>query len=199
MKFLILSELGWLRQAFGQALHRAASANSGVAAMEFALIAPVMVTMFLGMTEVTTSVNTDRKLALVSRTLADLTGRATTMSSSEMADVFSAGNIVTQPYSTATATFVVSSIVVTVSGSTVTGKVAWSCASGTGAVKRPTGTSYPVPASFASSVSFILSEAKMVYTPMFGGQFTGGIMTFDETTPWPVRNATQVTWSGTAC
>lgn len=185
------------------ALCRAATrfrrAQHGVAALEFALIAPAMVILFLGMSEVTVSVNTDRKLALVARTLADLTGRATTVAAADMTAIFSAGKTVMQPYSTTTAGFVVSSIVVTTSGSTVTGKVDWSCASGAGATKRAAGSAYTVPASFTTASSFVLVEAKMAYTPLLGGQFTNGILNFNETLPWPVRNGAQVVWSGTAC
>lgn len=178
---------------------RLARNDAGLAALEFALVAPVMVAMLLGMSELTVGVNTDRKLALASRTMADLTGRATSTTTSDMAAVFTAGSIVMQPYSSAAAKFVVSSILVTTSGTTTTGTVGWSCANATGVAKRTVGSTYPVPASFKTASSFILVEATMAYTPMFGGQFTGGIMNLNETIPWPVRNGAQVTWSGTAC
>jgi Flp pilus assembly protein TadG len=173
--------------------------TSGVAALEFALIAPAMVVMFLGMTEVTAGINTNRKLVLVSRTLADLTGRFTRIASSDVSNVFAAARTVMQPYSSDAARMVVSSVVVTTSGSTSTGTVAWSCATGTGASPRTANSTYPVPASFTSATSFILVETKLTYVPMFGGQFTGGAIEMNETIPWPVRNAPQVSWSGAAC
>jgi Flp pilus assembly protein TadG len=174
-------------------------ARSGVAAIEFALIAPVMVTLLLAMAEVTISVNTDRKLSLVTRTLADLTGRASVMTSTDMQAVFDAGRAVMQPYSSANGAFVISSVVVTMSGTTPTGAVAWSCASGPAAAKRRAGTPYTVPAVFASAASFIVVESKMPYTPILGGQFTNGVINLNETLPWPVRNGTQVSWSGASC
>jgi Flp pilus assembly protein TadG len=174
-------------------------ARSGVAAIEFALIAPVMVTLLLAMAEVTISVNTDRKLSLVTRTLADLTGRASVMTSNDMQAVFDAGRAVMQPYSSAKGAFVISSVVVTMSGTTPTGAIAWSCASGPAAAKRRAGTPYTVPAVFASAASFIVVESKMPYTPILGGQFTNGVINLNETLPWPVRNGTQVSWSGASC
>jgi Flp pilus assembly protein TadG len=183
----------------GSVARRFWQARNGVAAIEFALIAPVMVTLLLAMTEVTVSVNTDRKLSLVTRTLADLTGRATVMTSNDMQAVFDAGRAVMQPYSAANGGFVISSIVVTMSGTTPTGAVAWSCANGPNAAKRTSGSPYTVPASFASAASFIVVESKMPYTPILGGQFTNGVINLNETLPWPVRNGTQVSWSGASC
>jgi Flp pilus assembly protein TadG len=174
-------------------------ARQGVAALEFALVAPVMVVMFLGMTEVTVGVNTDRKLALVSRTLADLTARASQMTTADMTTIFTAAKIVMQPYSTTALKMVVSSVTVTTSGSTTTGSIAWSCASGSGATARAPNSSYTVPDSFKTATSFIVVETSLDYTPMFGGQFTGGTLKFNETTPWPVRNASSVVWSGSNC
>lgn len=181
---------------------RFGQAQQGVAALEFALIAPVMVIMFLGMTEVTVGVNTDRKLALVSRTLADLTARATSMNSTDMGNIFSAAKIVMQPYSSAGLNMVVTSVLVTTSGTTVTGKVDWSCASGPSAAARKTGTAYTVPDSFKTAQSFVVVETNMTYTPMFGQQIVNGALTFNETTPWPARNpgpAGNIAWTGTAC
>lgn len=182
-------------QAFGRS-------QAGVAAVEFALVLPVMIVMYLGMTEVTVGVNTDRKLTLLSRSLADLTSRANTISPAEMSNIFAASTAVMQPYDGSKVKMAVTSVLVTPGpNSTTVGTVDWSCAQGTGATKRGTGTNYPVPAGFTTATSFILVETAMTYVPMFGGRFLGGTSSINlgETTPWPVRNGGQVSWQGTAC
>jgi Flp pilus assembly protein TadG len=61
------------------------------------MVLPVMVLMYLGMTEMTFGVNTDRKITMLSRTLADLTGRATSVNKAEMDIIFAALTSVMAP------------------------------------------------------------------------------------------------------
>ena len=79
----------------------------GVAAVEFAIVLPVMVMMYFGMTELHFGISTDRKITLLSRALADLTGRATTINSSDMDTIFAASTSVMAPYNAALASMVV--------------------------------------------------------------------------------------------
>src|SRR5260370_2301338 len=50
--------------------------RSGLAALEFAIIAPVMLVMFLGTVEFSSGIAVNRKVTLIARTLSDLTSRA---------------------------------------------------------------------------------------------------------------------------
>ena len=49
----------------------------GVAAVEFAVIVPVMLVLFFGMVEFSSGVAVDRKVTLMARTLSDLTSQNT--------------------------------------------------------------------------------------------------------------------------
>lgn len=182
-----------------RSVRRAAAAfrrgEAGVAAVEFALVLPVMVLMLLGLSEVTLAVNHDRKVTLISRALADLSSRVGTLSSSDVSDIFGAASIIMQPFNGSRLRMVVSQMKVTKVGSNFQGSVDWSCARGTGAVAKPAGT-YTVPAGFQTDASYyILVETTLPYTPMFGRTITGTI-TLGDTTPWPIRNTPRVTLSG---
>src|SRR3954447_5735127 len=191
---------------------RALSASSqGVAAVEFAIVLPVMVLMYLGMSELTFGISTDRKITLLSRTLADLTGRATTVDSSAMDTIFAASTSVMAPYNSALAKMVVSSIVVTDTGTKdaggnpiVQGTVCWSSAKGSGAVALTKGTKVTVPDGFrTANSSYIRADVAMPYTPVFGTGILQMVtnrssITLTDQTPWPVRNVKEVVWTGTS-
>lgn len=182
----------------------------GVAAVEFAMVLPVMVLMYLGMTELTFAVNTDRKVTLLSRTLADLTGRATSMSTSEMDAIFGASLAVMAPYNGANVKMIVSSIVVKDTGQVSNGQpvlkgtVCWSVAKGPGNPPGlAKGTVVTIPDGFQTAdSSFIRADVSIDYTPVFGSsvmQWVTGAssLLLSEQTPWPVRNVKEVVWQGT--
>ena len=188
-------------------------AVEGIAAVEFALVLPVMVTMFFGLSEVTLAINVDRKLTLLSRSLADLSTRVSALSQSDLANVFAAASAIMRPYDTSTTQMVISSILVTQSGSTFTGSVDWSCAKGLATKQssesqasfdannlkaRPANSSYTVPPGFQTSTtkSFVLVETLLPYNPVFGQIITGTIR-MRESIPWPIRNNDKVTGPGT--
>jgi Flp pilus assembly protein TadG len=192
---------------------RWAGATDGLAIIEFALVVPVMLVLLLGMTELTLAVSTDRKLTLLSRSLADLTSRAvttdgsgtttqSTVNGTEMTNIFAASGAILQPSPGASPRMVVSSMKASLlpDGVTYAASVAWSCASGAGAAPKATNTTYPVPAGFQaadkSDVYYVLAETTLPYRPTFGVAITG-TLNLNESTPWPVRNGTKVKFVGT--
>ena len=56
----------------------------GLSAVEFALLLPLMLTLYLGGVEVSNAVAADRKVAIVARTVADLASRMKTISNADM-------------------------------------------------------------------------------------------------------------------
>ena len=172
----------------------------GVAAVEFALILPILIAFYLGLTELQPGISIKRKLTLVTRTLADLTTRASSMPTSDLKDVFGAANTIMRPYDTQAKTqMVVSSVRVEKSGSsTYKGYVDWSCDwnPGTGSddiKKKAKNTEVPVPPGFQTDgiKSFILTETKYPYSPTIGYKITGTVSLTDSV-PWPVRDADSV-------
>jgi len=64
-----------IRARTRRSLRRFLADKRGVSAIEFAMLLPLMVTLYLGGAEVSQAIAIDRKMTLVARTLADLTSQ----------------------------------------------------------------------------------------------------------------------------
>ena len=64
--------------------------KDGIAAIEFGLIAPIMILMYFGMAEIATTISVDRKVSHSTNVAGDLTTQSETVSATEMADILAA-------------------------------------------------------------------------------------------------------------
>jgi Flp pilus assembly protein TadG len=71
--------------------------TQGVSAVEFALLLPLMLTMYLGGSEVANAVATSRKVTLVSRTVADLASQSASITDISMTNILNASAAVISP------------------------------------------------------------------------------------------------------
>jgi Flp pilus assembly protein TadG len=79
---------------------RLASATSGVAALEFALILPVMLVLYVGGVEVTDGLAAKRKVSHAASAISDLVAQDTAIANTaEMQDIFEAGSAILTPFS----------------------------------------------------------------------------------------------------
>lgn len=70
----------------------------GLAAVEFALILPVMLTMLFGMGELSMALFARSDITQITSTVADLVAQNSTMTSSDFQNVYNAGNTILYPY-----------------------------------------------------------------------------------------------------
>ena len=91
-------------------LRRLLHAVEGVSAVEFALIAPIMITLFIGGTEVTQGITIKRKVTIATRTIADLVAQDNSINNAEMNLIFAATDSVLAPYSGSKLKMVISSV-----------------------------------------------------------------------------------------
>jgi Flp pilus assembly protein TadG len=84
--------------------------DRGVSAVEFALVAPLMVLMLFGATEVSLLVTVDRKTTLAASTLGDLAAQTDLVSCAELSQISAVTRQVFEPYSGADASLVVASL-----------------------------------------------------------------------------------------
>jgi Flp pilus assembly protein TadG len=139
-------------------------AKGGLAAVEFALLLPVMITLFFGVVEVSMALSCRADVTAVASTMADLVAQDSAVATSDMSNVFSAANAILYPYSTSVAQMTVTSIIYDTSTNSLTsGKVAWSCTKN--GTARTTGATVTLPSGLmTANGSVIMSEIAYNYT-----------------------------------
>lgn len=70
----------------------------GTSAIEFAFLLPVMLTLYIGGTEISNGIAIDRKVTITARTVTDLVSRASFISTADMSDILAASSAVMSPY-----------------------------------------------------------------------------------------------------
>ncbi|GGK32011.1 TadE/TadG family type IV pilus assembly protein [Salinarimonas ramus] len=184
-------------------VRRFARARSGVAAIEFAFVLPVMLLLFIGLSQTTVALSMDRKVTLLSRTTADLVGRMGSTTIAEINGIMEAASVVLEPYDDAEVSIVLSSVVVRDSNpdpdsTSLEARVCWSRANANGTARSPNQT-VPIPAGFdQDGASFVFAEVRMPYRPLFSLDNLFTTINLWDDTAWPVRSGGQVQLSGVA-
>ena len=157
-------------------LRRLANDERGVSAVEFAMLLPLMMTLYLGGVEVSQAVAVDRKVTLIARTVGDLVAQTTTVSNSDMSNILAAATAVAAPYSDTNLKVVVSRVDVDAQS---VAKVVWSdTKNGT---KRTVGSTVTLPTALnTASTSLIWAETQYAYTPTVGYVITGTLNLTDQ-------------------
>ena len=152
--------------------------HRGVSAVEFALLAPVMITLYFGCVEISDGVAADRKVSLTAAALANLAAQTTSISSTDMTNILDAASAIIAPYDASKLKVTVSCLKI---DANQVAKVKWSeTKNGT---KRATNSTYSFDGSTSAldvaNTQIILAEASYDYTPIVGMVITGTISLSD--------------------
>jgi len=168
-----VSILGFLARPVRVWAKRFRVAQEAVAAVEFALIMPLLLTLYLGSLELSQLITTDQRITNIAGTVGDLVSRSNgEVTAASLTDYFTAATAIISPLPTTGLAQVVTEYSINASTSKAT--VIWSQAYNGGTAKLA-GTVYNantvVPASMTtiSKGSYVIaSEAKYPYTPLLG-------------------------------
>jgi Flp pilus assembly protein TadG len=170
-------------------LHRLTRDAGGAAAVEFALIVPLLALIYFGVVEVTQAAMTEQRVAHTASAIGDLVAQSSTITSAEVTDVFTVGQAIMNPYPTGGLQMRISSLTADANGNVT---VAWSQGSGMTALSKGSTVSGLPSNVIKAGESVIEGDAKYVYTSVFGVVLPQPI-TFNETYYLRPRLSTQVT------
>lgn len=189
-------------------LQRFRRSEAGFVASEFALLLPVMLSIWVGMVVATDAMNTDRRVTVLTRTLSDLATQFTAVSQSDLDSIFSATSSILWPVQPTSMSMRLTSIDIDGAG------VAWVDWSGVptdpnlrgsfGATARCTKITTLPAGLVVARTSVILAEVNMVYSAslatqlvdeLFGGAFVDGKMPMGDKLYMRPRQVTKVAFS----
>lgn len=169
-------------------LRRFTRDRDGVSAIEFALILPFMLTLYLGGVEVGDGLAIQFKSTLAARTVADLASQYVSIDNAAMSGILNAASTVITPYSSTGMVVTVSEISTNSSGK---GIVQWS--DSLNGTARAVGSSVALPSALQQkNITFIYGEVTYPYTPSLGYVLTGTINIYESMYFFP-RLSTTVT------
>jgi Flp pilus assembly protein TadG len=137
--------------------------TSGIAAVEFAMILPIMLVLFFGTVEMSSGVAVYRKVTLMAHTLSDLTSQSQEVQDSDLTNFFAASTGVMMPYSPTPISQTITEIWVNSRGQAY---VQWS----SGSSPLTPGSTFPsLPSNLAVANSYVIfSQVSYLYTPAIG-------------------------------
>lgn len=167
---------------------RFAKSTRGIAAVEFAMVLPILTLMFLAAFDGGRAIGVYMKVRTASYTLAAITNQYASINDAAMSGIFLATSDVLAPYSTSPLGLTVSQIAIDAKGSAT---VNWS--STQGGTARAVGSTITVPTNLDTPNSYlILSEVKYSYAPMFGYFNNGGAIGLSDSLYVTPRSTTLV-------
>jgi len=134
--------------------------NSGVAAVEFAMIIPIMAALLIGTNEFAAGVAVDRKVTIMARTLSDLTSQNTGVTDVQLTNFFNAGKGIMTPYPSTPVEGTITELFI--HPTTLKARVQWS----KGIAVRNKGDIVEIPDALKIAGTYLIySEVKYKYVP----------------------------------
>jgi Flp pilus assembly protein TadG len=167
-------------------LRRLTADERGVSAVEFAMLLPLMLSLYLGSVEISQGIGADRKVTLTARTVGDLVAQVSSVSDAEMTNSLNAGSAVMAPFALSHLKVTVSSVSIDANGKAT---VDWS--DSLNGTARAKGSTVTLPAALnVPNTSLIWSEVQYAYTPTIGYVVSGTLTLKDQIYMRPRLSAT---------
>ena len=142
---------------------RFARDRRAVTSLEFAILLPLLVGLYLGSAEVAQGIAIKRKVTLTAHAVADLSSQYTAINNGQMSNILNAASAIIAPYTSSNLRATVSEISINAQGQAT---VVWS--DSLNGTALPIGQSVTVPSALAVPNTFlILGQAQYSYSPTY--------------------------------
>jgi Flp pilus assembly protein TadG len=167
-------------------LRRFACDRTGVSAIEFALVLPIMLTLYIGGVEVGDGYAISFKSTLAARTVTDLASQYISIDNSDMTNILGAASTVLTPYATSNVVVTLSEVTTNAQG---VGKVVWS--NSLNGTARVAATTVTLPSKLqTANITIMFGEVTYPYTPSLGYVLTGTINIYESFYFYPRMSTT---------
>ena len=168
----------------------------GVSALEFALVFPLMITLYFGVIEFSQVINADRRTTSAASAAADLVAQVSLINEEEMRNVFDAASKIMAPYDDEKLKIVVTAVTVDDDGNAT---VAWSCGRKTSARAEDSTVTLPTALAVPDS-SLVMAETTYNRDSIVNAYFGNASYTLSDTTYFRPRVSNSVTFDpGDSC
>ena len=179
-------------------LHRRFVASTrGMAAIEFAMILPILMVLFLGTFDGGRAIAIYMKVRSATYALDAITNQYTTLAASDMTGIMGAITQMMAPYPYAPAVIKISQIKISASKAAT---FSWGVAQGGSA--RAQGSSISIPSNLAVANTYLIfAEVSYTYTPLYG-YFTAGTVALSDNLYSTPRSTTCIVYTplnGSSC
>jgi Flp pilus assembly protein TadG len=134
----------------------------GLAAIEFAFIAPMLILAYFAVAELCGAMLAERKTSHVASAIGDLTTQYSTLQPGDMGNIFAAGQTIMSPNSTTGLKMRISEVQENATGTAAT--VLWSCASSNWTALAAGTPETLQPNLIAANQSVVMAETRYVYS-----------------------------------
>ena len=153
-----------IAKRLARTLRTMAGSKSGVGAVEFALVLPILLVIYLMAFEFTVAISTGRKVSYAASNVADLVTRQSTVSKAYLSTMFDASQSILAPYSTTGMALKITGISIDAASKPT---VLWSWKND-GSVPYPAGSAVTVPSNIAIPSTFLVhTELSLPYSLLF--------------------------------
>lgn len=175
----------WLRSL--RSWRNLRSDTAGVAAIEFALVVPLVIVVYAAGFEIVQAATVNRKLTDTTVQLANVTTQYTSVATPDLNNIFAASSQIMAPYSTSSLTIVLTQVKTDNSSN---GTVDWSQGYPGGTPGLAKNSAVALPAGFASPNSYyILVQTNYQYSTTIGSAFIGNLPMSDQIFMVPRQSA----------